>query len=189
MVRAMAIKDGEMAARREPDAIPEETSKFNTLLSSTDRCCCFCFPCFSSRPSSSPVGLAWWERTRSSSSSSPSLGNHGEGGHHSWWTHGIMALKKIREWSEIVAGPKWKTFIRRFNRNRGNGNNRHGKFQYDPLSYALNFDEGHGQNAFDQNYYDHDYGGFPDFYSRYVSPSGRPLAVDACNHTDVAVKE
>ena len=44
---------------------------------------------------------------------------------------------KVREWSEIVAGPRWKTLIRRFNRD----NRRHGKFQYDPLSYALNFDE------------------------------------------------
>uniref|UniRef100_A0A0D3DCU3 Uncharacterized protein n=1 Tax=Brassica oleracea var. oleracea TaxID=109376 RepID=A0A0D3DCU3_BRAOL len=32
-----------------------------------------------------------------------------------WW---ILAILKIRYWSEIVAGPRWKTFIRRFNRAR-----------------------------------------------------------------------
>ncbi|KAF3487610.1 hypothetical protein F2Q69_00056297 [Brassica cretica] len=30
-----------------------------------------------------------------------------------WW---ILAILKIRYWSEIVAGPRCKTFIRRFNR-------------------------------------------------------------------------
>ncbi|KVH98091.1 hypothetical protein Ccrd_023690 [Cynara cardunculus var. scolymus] len=34
------------------------------------------------------------------------------------WSRGIDALKKIQEWSEIVAGPRWKTFIWRFNRNK-----------------------------------------------------------------------
>ncbi|CAM8962464.1 unnamed protein product [Rhodiola kirilowii] len=53
-----------------------------------------------------------------------------------WWR---IVMMKVREWSEIAAGPKWKTFIRRFRKNRF----RHGasKFRYDPLSYALNFDE------------------------------------------------
>lgn len=53
---------------------------------------------------------------------------------------------KVREWSELVAGPRWKTFIRRFRR----GPTRHGsgggvgrKLNYDALNYALNFDEGH----------------------------------------------
>ncbi|KAI8551731.1 hypothetical protein RHMOL_Rhmol06G0209200 [Rhododendron molle] len=54
------------------------------------------------------------------------------------------AFKKLREWLELVAGPRWKTFIRRFNKTRGGCcGMRNGKlFQYDPLSYALNFDDG-----------------------------------------------
>lgn len=56
-----------------------------------------------------------------------------------WWT----AAMRAREWTEVVAGPRWKTFVRRFLRKKG----RQGKFQYDPLSYALNFDDGHGQNG------------------------------------------
>ncbi|KAK1436688.1 hypothetical protein QVD17_02470 [Tagetes erecta] len=61
-------------------------------------------------------------------------------------SRGIVALKKLREWSEIVAGPRWKTFIRRFNRNKS-FDRQLSKFQYDPLGYALNFDEGALEHA------------------------------------------
>ncbi|KAG6430245.1 hypothetical protein SASPL_108308 [Salvia splendens] len=37
-------------------------------------------------------------------------------GDRSWWSDGVEAFKKVREWSELVAGLKWKTFIRRFNK-------------------------------------------------------------------------
>lgn len=160
----MGVEDPEMA---HVDSIPEQSS--NSLLANTS--CCFCFPCFDSRRSPS-VGLAWWEKIQSSGDGNP------------WWEPGARAIKKIREWSEIVAGPKWKTFIRRFNRSKGSGNSRPGKFQYDPLSYALNFDEGPGQsNNFDE---EDDYGRFRDFSSRYssVSVSGKPLAMDASRDKD-----
>lgn len=67
---------------------------------------------------------------------------------------------KVREWSELVAGPKWKTFIRRFNKNRSKTN----KFNYDPMSYSLNFDDGPGVN--DQS---EDDSLFRDFSSRFAS--------------------
>ncbi|CAL5368107.1 unnamed protein product [Camellia sinensis] len=99
-------------------------------------CCCQWMPCFSSN----------------TSAASPP---------ESWWSKGLNALMKIREWSEVVAGPRWKTFIRRFNRNR---NGRNGKFQYDPLSYTLNFDEGEGQNRhFEEDRV------YRDFSSRYAA--------------------
>ncbi|KEH35056.1 hypothetical protein MtrunA17_Chr3g0117901 [Medicago truncatula] len=104
--------------------------------------CTFCFPCFGSRHSTTTE--PWWERVRASSVS-----------------RGFM---KIREWSEIVAGPRWKTFIRRFNRNKSGGFRHAGKYQYDPLSYALNFDE--GQNGeFENDSPD----GFRNFSARYVA--------------------
>ncbi|KAL3629241.1 hypothetical protein CASFOL_026463 [Castilleja foliolosa] len=85
-------------------------------------CCYFLnFSCFKSRRSDD------WER----------VSIEQESFNRSFWDKGIGALKKVREWSELVAGPKWKTFIRRFNRR-----SRPGKFRYDPLSYALNFDDG-----------------------------------------------
>ncbi|KAI3976298.1 hypothetical protein MKX01_021840 [Papaver californicum] len=77
-----------------------------------------------------------------------------------WWSKGISVFKKIREWSELVAGPKWKPFIRKFNKK---GNQHHGKFKYDPLDYARNFDEGRQNGNFDDNF------GYPDFSSRYAS--------------------
>ncbi|GAV63009.1 hypothetical protein CFOL_v3_06531, partial [Cephalotus follicularis] len=133
------------------------SSSSNSLLS-TSRCSCFTttLPCLRSRKSS---GLSFWQRIQS---------DH----RHHWWARGLL---KIREWSEIVAGPRWKTFIRRFNRTAGgNTATRQTKFQYDPLSYALNFDEGHLGNS-DQA--DDDVAGYRDFSSRYasVSPSGKAL--------------
>ncbi|GJU84540.1 hypothetical protein Tco_1292086 [Tanacetum coccineum] len=49
-------------------------------------------------------------------------------------------FKRIKEWSNLVIRPKWKTFIRQFNKQRCV----HGAFRYDPASYLLNFDEGPG---------------------------------------------
>ena len=108
-----------------------------------------------------------------------------------WW---IRGWKRVREWSEIVAGPKWKTFIRRFNRSRPdraasgcfaygrlrNHHERTGMFRYDEFSYALNFD--HGQNG----HLDDDGGGDGDddllgrdFSSRYASvPASAKSSMD-----------
>lgn len=55
-----------------------------------------------------------------------------------WWMEQVIKVKQV---TEVIAGPKWKTFIRKF---RAYGNKRKQKngFQYDPQSYALNFDSG-----------------------------------------------
>ncbi|XP_008781937.1 uncharacterized protein LOC103701593 [Phoenix dactylifera] len=118
------------------------------------RCCCFWIPWSGGRSSSAPSSVERWQRIRASERGDerrPSA----EGG---WW----RAVMKVREWSELAAGPRWKTFIRRFNRNArhgGGGVVRMGpsRFQYDPLSYALNFDEGPGGSP------DGDYTGYRDF--------------------------
>ncbi|KAK2663803.1 hypothetical protein Ddye_002377 [Dipteronia dyeriana] len=158
----MAVDESAMAHRRDLEPI-EETSS-NSLLRNTR---CGCFPCFNSRrsSSSSTVRLAWWERIRTVHQIQPPHSQR-------WWTPAVSAFLRVREWSEIVAGPKWKTFIRRFNRNRSSNNNHnHGKYQYDPLSYSLNFDE---TRDFDQ---DEDFGGYHNFSSRYAST--KPAAVAA----------
>lgn len=115
---------------------------------------CFCFPSFSSTNQlTRRVNLDWWHKIRSGAVKEGSV-----------WAKGINALKKLREWSEIVAGPRWKTFIRRFNRNKSGRIN--AKFQYDPLSYSLNFDEGPGNNKEEEEEYV-----LRNFSTRYASAS------------------
>ncbi|ERN07257.1 hypothetical protein AMTRI_Chr12g274260 [Amborella trichopoda] len=134
---------------------PIDAEEVSELLFSK-RGCSIWFCCFRSEDSSSsPVFKGeCWERMKAAASEPEN--------ENKWWMKGWNALKKVREWSELVAGPRWKTFIRRFNRS---GKGRAGKFQYDPLSYALNFDEGHSQELDHQNY--------SDFSTRFVAPSGR----------------
>lgn len=56
-----------------------------------------------------------------------------------WWNE---KLKEVKEVSELCAGPKWKNFIRMIGRYFSFKRNKHSNFQYDPQSYALNFDSG-----------------------------------------------
>ncbi|KAG6587852.1 hypothetical protein SDJN03_16417, partial [Cucurbita argyrosperma subsp. sororia] len=53
----------------------------------------------------------------------------------------VKKLKKLKEVSEMVAGPKWKNFIRKMG-GYLKGKKQRNRFQYDPESYALNFDGG-----------------------------------------------
>lgn len=50
--------------------------------------------------------------------------------------------KKIKEFSEVVAGPKWKNIIRRLSLNNKKRSASKMQFHYDPQSYKLNFDDG-----------------------------------------------
>ncbi|KAG4957264.1 hypothetical protein JHK85_043644 [Glycine max] len=50
-------------------------------------------------------------------------------------------LRKIKEFSEVIAGPKWKTFIRKIS-GYGRKQQQKNRFQYDEHSYALNFNSG-----------------------------------------------
>ncbi|XP_066366729.1 uncharacterized protein [Miscanthus floridulus] len=86
-----------------------------------------------------------------------------------WWQRAVDAVLKVREWSELVGGPRWKTFIRRFGRS-GTPTRPHRHFSgcklnYDALSYVLNFNEGHGASP------EGDYIGYRDFSTCFVGPS------------------
>ncbi|KAJ6695750.1 NHL DOMAIN PROTEIN [Salix koriyanagi] len=117
-----------------PDVSPSSYGNNDDMhdLAFAKRGCCWIPFLTTDRPSSSSciIGSDFWQRIKPVDCAA-----NGE----SWWFQGWM---KIREWSELVAGPKWKTFLRRFNKKPGGGNPPYGKFQYDPSSYALNFDEG-----------------------------------------------
>lgn len=128
-----------MEVRESPIQITGPANESSEALFRGRRRGCFSLPCFEryQSPTDSPGGgLTWWQRLRATEVAS---------GGNSLWSRGVGAVMKIREWSELVAGPRWKTFIRRFNRNRSGG--RHANFQYDPMSYAMNFDEGPGHSG------------------------------------------
>ncbi|PSS35202.1 Coiled-coil domain-containing protein [Actinidia chinensis var. chinensis] len=137
-----------------PDLSPNDSDSGDEMqeLIFANRGCCHFIPFFSCQRSNGS-GSIWWERISKQSSEKE----------ENWWAKG---LKKLRDWSELVAGPRWKTFIRQFNKNRSYCcGPRIGKFQYDPVSYALNFDDGLGQNS---HYSDADRV-FRDFSSRYAA--------------------
>lgn len=58
-----------------------------------------------------------------------------------WLMNKLDKLKKV---SEVLAGPKWKNFIRKIG-GYCKGKKQRTRFQYDPHSYALNFDAGNGR--------------------------------------------
>ncbi|MQL41351.1 hypothetical protein EI012_25935 [Escherichia coli] len=65
------------------------------------------------------------------------LEQKGEGGGEAWVRDKV---KKVKEISEVIAGPKWKTFIRKIS---GHGKKQQrNRFQYDEQNYALNFNSG-----------------------------------------------
>ncbi|KAD4180116.1 hypothetical protein E3N88_28707 [Mikania micrantha] len=53
----------------------------------------------------------------------------------------MKQFKNMKEFLELAAGPRWKNFIRRFSKKPRKANS---PFQYDPESYALNFNDGGG---------------------------------------------
>lgn len=136
------------------------------------RCCCFGIPALSSpnhtratcSSSSSPPSphSNFWCRMRPSTSDSDT-----------WWHR---AFKKVRDWSELVAGPRWKTFIRRFNRGGHRGVGWRRRFQYDPLSYAMNFDEGGARDDEDDDSSEY---GLRSFSTRYAAqPASAKSSMD-----------
>lgn len=57
----------------------------------------------------------------------------------------VRQVKKLREVSELVAGPKWKNFIRKMG-SYFSDNKKRKDFQYDSFNYTLNFDDGNHDN-------------------------------------------
>ncbi|KAE9464328.1 hypothetical protein C3L33_03746, partial [Rhododendron williamsianum] len=77
--------------------------------------------------------------------------NNQRGDHHqTTWLE--SKLKDAKEFSEVVAGPKWKNFIRKLGKLFHKKEKRTTR-QYDPYSYALNFDEGEEDDEYLGNGY------------------------------------
>lgn len=97
---------------------------------SSSGCGCGCFRVFS---------LNWWQgHAHEEEEGKHLLEQKGEG--EAWVREKV---KRVKEISEVIAGPKWKTFIRKISgygkKQKQRNNNR---FQYDEQSYALNFNSG-----------------------------------------------
>ncbi|CAH1424660.1 unnamed protein product [Lactuca virosa] len=122
-------------------------------VSFPQRRCCFWMPCIHCDRFTFSVEPNWWLGTA----------DDGKADGNPWWSKGLSQFKKIKEWSVLVAVPKLKTFIRRFNKQR----RPHAKFQYDRASYLLNFDEGPGHLE-DDDWLNHN------FSTRYSVVSGKP---------------
>nr|XP_027070291.1 uncharacterized protein LOC113695404 [Coffea arabica] len=113
-------------------------------VASPSGCCCCC--CF---------GFGGWKR---SNQESKYLLRENSGHEESWF---VDKLKNMKEYSEVVAGPKWKNLVRKI-----------GKYvkpkksttqsMYTPNSYALNFDDGEEEEEEDDL--------FVSFSSRFSAP-------------------
>ncbi|KAG2300466.1 hypothetical protein Bca52824_036940 [Brassica carinata] len=131
------------------------------------RGCCFFLPCLGSSQPSGPGGNVWWQRIRTVDKLEPD---------ERWW---ISGWNKMREWSEILAGPKWKTFIRRVGRSRfcgcggdGGSSSRPDQvgFRYDSSSYSLNFDDGKQMGHFEDEF------PYRDYSMRFTAPPSLPVS-------------
>ncbi|KAK7265148.1 hypothetical protein RJT34_32764 [Clitoria ternatea] len=101
----------------------EREEDFEEASGSGSGCGCGCF------------SLKWWKGH--GEEGNLLLGQKGSAG-DSWM---VEKLKKVKEASEVIAGPRWKTFIRKVS-GYGKKNQRNNRFQYDEQSYALNFNSG-----------------------------------------------
>ncbi|KAM3711337.1 hypothetical protein ACB094_01G101800 [Castanea mollissima] len=75
----------------------------------------------------------------------------------------VNKMRRVKQFSALLGGPKWKNFIRLFSMH---GINKKGRvqFQYDLQNYALNFDDGINGEVEDDAYLD--------FIHQYVAPLG-----------------
>ncbi|XP_054804943.1 uncharacterized protein LOC129308013 [Prosopis cineraria] len=96
------------------------------------------------------LSFRWWRRQHDDNNDG---GDGGEG-----WL--MNKLGKMKEGSEVIAGPRWKTFIRKMNLRKQKN-----RFQYDEHSYALNFNSEANSEEDDE---DLDFP--PSFTSRFIVP-------------------
>nr|GMC61224.1 uncharacterized protein LOC109191783 [Ipomoea batatas] len=74
-------------------------------------------------------------------------------------------LKKLKEFSEVVAGPKWKNMVRKIGKYCNPKRGKTTAFQYDAESYALNFADGMPEEEGD--------GLLRNFSTRFAAPGQR----------------
>ncbi|MCE5165912.1 hypothetical protein HAX54_013118 [Datura stramonium] len=86
-------------------------------------CGCFRFPCFQQQTKEGEANSLLQENRDDSS-----------------WM--VKKMKELKEYSELVAGPKWKNLVRKIGKYcNPKKSSAKTQFQYDSDSYALNFDD------------------------------------------------
>ncbi|XP_019197990.1 PREDICTED: uncharacterized protein LOC109191783 [Ipomoea nil] len=90
------------------------------------------------------------------------IGGEDNGGRGSWLGE---KLKKLKEFSEVVAGPKWKNALRKIGKYCNPKKGKTTAFQYDAESYALNFADGMPEEEGD--------GLLRNFSTRFAAPGQR----------------
>ncbi|KAK8602069.1 hypothetical protein V6N13_058270 [Hibiscus sabdariffa] len=90
-----------------------------------NECSCFSLFCFK------------WRPFNDFDESDKLLHRRGEWHTGTWWK---SKLNKMKQVSERIAGPKWKNFIRKVSGSWQKSKCQKNRFQYDPCSYALSFD-------------------------------------------------
>lgn len=102
--------------------------EFDDIASSSGYCCCF--------------GIGGWRKTNHESKYLLQETNNGHEQYKESWY--VNKLKKLKEYSEVVAGPKWKNFVRKIGKYLKPKKSRT-QSMYSPQSYALNFDDAEEQ--------------------------------------------
>lgn len=126
-----------------------DTSSIGDYEEQVTSSCCVCFP-----------GIFIRRQRNNGNTHRHQLPKQEEVTKDSWLVEKAKNLKQI---SEVLAGPRWKNFIRRFNVH-GLNKKRRMQYQYDPQSYALNFDDGIIDWEVDVVH--------PNFLPRYAGPVG-----------------
>jgi len=122
----------------DPHKRPRSTTIVGLLFS-----CCF----YGSDDERSLLPLSLFQKVRRSNPGADLVDANSQ----NWWRKSWKSVRRVGDWSESVindvgsccSGPKWKYFVRRF---KADGktiySSRPSRFQYDPPSYELNFDDG-----------------------------------------------
>lgn len=129
----------------------EGTESFFHEEPSSIWCGCFRFPCFPSTQKEVEANSLLHERGITEDRDS--------------WI--VKNMKELKEYSELVAGPKWKNLVRKIGKycNPKKSAAKTTQFQYDSDSYALNFDNGGGVDGGED-----DDGLLRNFSSRFAAP-------------------
>lgn len=103
-------------------------------VASSSWCCCFGFPSFGGGKKINQESRSLLQEEDNNNI------DHGDYLHTESWF--VNQLKQLKEFSELVAGPRWKNFIRKIGRySKPKKYTKTAQTMYSPNSYALNFDD------------------------------------------------